>query len=57
MIEIVDIILLFFIFLLFISGPISAYSQNILSLKIDKNINLYFNLLINLNLLLYNLYL
>ncbi len=53
MIEIVDIILLFFIFLLFISGPISAYSQNILSLKIDKNINLYFNLLINLNLLLY----
>ncbi len=53
MIEIVDIILLFFIFFLFISGPISAYSSNVSNIKISNNINLYLNLLINMNILLY----
>ena len=53
MIEIIDIYLLLIIFLLFVSGPISIYGLNFGNLKIEGKLNLYFNLLINLNVLLY----
>jgi len=53
MIEIIDILLLFLIFILFVSSPLNIYNLNIGNRKIQNKLNIYFNLLINLNILLY----
>ena len=52
MIEIVDILILFFLFTLFVSSPFGLFNSNIGNFKIQDKSNLYFNLLINLNILL-----
>jgi hypothetical protein len=52
MIEIIDIILLFFLFIFFVSGPCNVFHGNVANIKSQNKLNLYFNLLINLNLLL-----
>ncbi len=51
--EIIDILLLFLIFTLFVSSPLNIYNLNIGNHKIQNRLNIYFNLLINLNILLY----
>ena len=52
MIEIFDIILLFILFSLFVSGPLNLLRPDKLNFNINNQSNLYFNLIINLNVLL-----
>ena len=56
MIEIFEITFLFILFSLFILAPLNIYEINSFGIKTRSKSNLYFNLIINLNVLLFFLF-
>ena len=56
MIEIFEITFLFILFSLFILAPLNIYEINSFGIKTRSKSNLYFNLIINLNVLLFFFY-
>lgn len=52
MIEIIDIILLFCLFSIFLLAPLNIFTTNNFNLRTNNKLNMYFNIIINLNILL-----